>query len=610
MPISSSEFLKHFPNTYFVALDDTKLRKADACINVGNAQPDEDISIRLSALNTENYGIFFTFNQFTDTRKIDSCLGVNAWAIDMDEKDIHREAQKARIKNSPLTPSAIVESKHGYHCYWFAKDGTLDNYDEIIHRLVDHFDADPNAKDVSRLLRVPDYWHCKEPGDKFLVQCIFLKNDTYTEAEMLEAFPKRIELGGVSSKEFWKIAAELNNKQVLTKLSGCSEMNGDEITFKPNSNGTEQIYVNDKSTACWLDTEGMIGSADGGGPTYIQWLQWYGLSKAHIAELLKAYGLVQEPRRQKMFVSYGELLDYSAVRRSEINYAESIKYPYRVLQDTLTGILPDELVVIGAGTGVGKSELAFAIELYNAIRGKKVYGIHLEGRITEISSRHIFNEIRNMNDTDINYVEYVMNQKDIRHAEKAAILNIKKRVNETLKIYNRPGAISISDFERIVDHIQYDADLIVVDHLHYFDFKDGSERNEINKIMQVMKDITENRKIPTVLVSHFNRDKNPKRIPTEDDLMGSSNIGKQADTVVLVYPNWAEVPNYQKGLYPTLFGIPKSRIGLPKKVAYGCWYDGLNKEYQPHYDVWQIHQAAGELVKLDAFDYPYFLKGK
>ena len=92
--------------------------------------------------------------------------------------------------------------------------------------------------------------------------------------------------------------------------------------------------------------------------------------------------------------------------------------------------------------------------------------------------------------------------------------------------------------------------------------------------------------------------------------MGSSNIGKQADTVVLVYPNWAEVPNYQKGLYPTLFGIPKSRIGLPKKVAYGCWYDGLNKEYQPHYDVWQIHQAAGELVKLDAFDYPYFLKGK
>ena len=153
-------------------------------------------------------------------------------------------------------------------------------------------------------------------------------------------------------------------------------------------------------------------------------------------------------------------------------------------------------------------------------------------------------------------------------------------------------------------------DLIVVDHLHYFDFKDGSERNEINKIMQVMKDITENRKIPTVLVSHFNRDKNPKRIPTEDDLMGSSNIGKQADTVVLVYPNWAEVPNYQKGLYPTLFGIPKSRIGLPKKVAYGCWYDGLNKEYQPHYDVWQIHQAAGELVKLDAFDYPYFLKGK
>jgi hypothetical protein len=605
--ITRQDFLKHFASPFFVAIDDTKIQPRDSMIvQVGN-EPAEGV---LEELNEQNYGIFFSINKFEKDRKIEHCLGINAWAIDMDAKDIEIETQKLRIKNCPVRPSAVIQSKNGFHCYWFAKDGTIGEYGTILAGLVDYFDGDRNAKDVARVLRVPDFYHCKNPDDKFLVKCVYLKDVSYTEQEMIDAYPTHEELGGISNKEFWKLAGNLNNKEVLTKLSGCKEIRNEIVTFQPNSNGTEQIYINGESTSCWIDLEGKIGSLSGGAPTYVQWLQWYGLNKGQIASMLQEYKILTLPKREKLFINYGDLLDSSESARTKINYAEAIQYPYKILQDTAGGILPDELVVIGADTGVGKSELAFAIEKVNAINGKNVYGIHLEGRPGEITLRDIYQEIRRMCETDVTYIEFMMNIKNLKRESKQAIINIKKRLSDKLKIFNRSGQISIHEFVKIVDRIQHDADLIVVDHLHYFDFQGSNERGEINTIMQVMKDITENRKIPTVLVSHFNRDKNPKKIPNENDLMGSSNIGKQADTVILIYPNFKVAPNYSEGLYPTFFGIPKSRIGLPKKLAYSVMYDGIKKDYRDDYEVWQVNQADGELAALDPYDYPYFLKGK
>jgi len=63
------------------------------------------------------------------------------------------------------------------------------------------------------------------------------------------------------------------------------------------------------------------------------------------------------------------------------------EYPVSCLNDFLMGILPSELIVIGADTGIGKTSLVNNIALVNAKKGKKVYLISLEGDKDEVVNR-------------------------------------------------------------------------------------------------------------------------------------------------------------------------------------------------------------------------------
>jgi hypothetical protein len=42
-----------------------------------------------------------------------------------------KEIQDKLIKNCPLKPSLIIESKSSYHMYWFAKDGIIEKWIDI-----------------------------------------------------------------------------------------------------------------------------------------------------------------------------------------------------------------------------------------------------------------------------------------------------------------------------------------------------------------------------------------------------------------------------------------------------------------------------------------------
>jgi hypothetical protein len=285
--IKTDEFLSLFPNYYIVLIHDSN--KQITAHNLGDNYDKELID----KYQSEGYGVFFAFNQFNKNRKKENCIGINAWAIDIDQKEINFEIQKKRIKQCPLEPSIIVSTKNGYHLYWLAKNAEIKNYENTMKHLICYFDADNNAKDISRLLRIPGYKHLKDPKDPFDINITKYKNLLYTEEDILQNFKEYYE---PAPKNFWEKASNLKSKLVLETLSGIEEMNNDQISFVQNSNDTEQIYVNNKSTSCWIDNNGYIGSSDGGGPTWIQWLGWYGHSKAKIAHLIKKYKLIKEEK--------------------------------------------------------------------------------------------------------------------------------------------------------------------------------------------------------------------------------------------------------------------------------------------------------------------------
>lgn len=261
--------------------------------------------------NQRGWGIFWTPNSFAGGRRLlENLTKINYWYCELDpDQKIQNHSVKCGAQNilnrAPLVPSMIIESKRGYHLYWRAKSGaSLEKWDSIaVNRLVPFWNADKRARDAARLLRVPGFMHLKDPSDPFLIRRIWEADCAYSQDEMLWKFPdiqaaedaKRSEEARKklhsrpqgTSDDLWDRVWALDCELALTALSGCSYVSGEQFTFRDNRTGTKQICVNGKSTSCWIDSDGRIGSMDGGGPTVAHWLHWYGHPWSVVVRALK-----------------------------------------------------------------------------------------------------------------------------------------------------------------------------------------------------------------------------------------------------------------------------------------------------------------------------------
>jgi len=245
--------------------------------------------------NNQGWGIFWTVNNFNGRRLKENLVQIRAWAVDMDTGTKDEMLKKLK---AGLIPSYLVETKRGFQSYFFSKDATVERHAIIMNRLVQFYGADPRAKDLSRLLRVPGFYHLKDPSNPFLIAERFRCNARYSEFQMFGFYPPHpsevrgekikhqcnkadlmrsgIILPGRTSNTFWERVWNMNCEEALGRLSGSLAVKGEVYTFKRNPSGTKNIFVNGKSTSCWIDVSGRIGSMDGGGPTIFQWLKWYG----------------------------------------------------------------------------------------------------------------------------------------------------------------------------------------------------------------------------------------------------------------------------------------------------------------------------------------------
>ena len=250
--------------------------------------------------NDRGFGIFTTVNEFNGPRRIANLKRIRAWAVDLDAGT--KEEQCAVIEASPLVPSWVVETKNGYHVWWFAQDGRAEHWNAIVlDRLVPHYGADRNARDIARILRVPGYLHLKDPADPFQVTTAHRWEVYYTEQQMAAAYEsvereeKELEKfkretrphRQVDGDDFWERVYNLDCAEGLSRLSGHHSVGGESYTFSRNASGTQNILVDGKGTSCWVDASGRIGSLSGGGPTLYNWLRWMENSPRDCAQILK-----------------------------------------------------------------------------------------------------------------------------------------------------------------------------------------------------------------------------------------------------------------------------------------------------------------------------------
>jgi len=236
--------------------------------------------------NARGFGIFQTVNDFRGPRQIANLIKINAWAVDMDAGT--KSEMLARIQ-SGLIPTMVIETKRGYQAYWAAKDAKPEHWNAIVlDRLVPFYDADPKARDLTRILRVPGYLHQKDPANPFLVRKVWEYPVRYTEMQMAGFYPstRKPELDAKRAHaevrkqtpvagSFWDRVWHLDCEEALSRLSGHVYVGGEVYSFRRNTSGTKNIFVNDQGTSCWIDRNGRIGSLDSGGPTIFQWLKWF-----------------------------------------------------------------------------------------------------------------------------------------------------------------------------------------------------------------------------------------------------------------------------------------------------------------------------------------------
>lgn len=383
---------------------------------------------RIAELNKKWYWIFFSVNSMLEWKRDQkSVMYINAWVMENDEDD--KEVQKENLRKSPLSPSLVIESKKSLHAYWFAKDWTIENWNKICWWLRNYFNGDKQIIDISRVLRIPWFSHCKDLDNPFLCRMIDYNDVYYTESEMLNAFrdtmsdsEKQEQIykfnsmilrwwthNSSKSDDFWTNASSLDNEMMLTKLSWTEYVWYEDITFKTKSNWTKQIVCNWKSTWCRLDREWMIWSKDKWWPTWIQRVIWYcgraidwkwlyQLLKSEFPELIEQRQKTKTPNKNNLWNKQSEeMLDENndkedTKNEEEITYTTDENDKIVVDLDSKTPItrwvqwIDDYFGMIEYGSLVvftwrawsGKTEYCFFMARQNADRWEKTVFLSLE----------------------------------------------------------------------------------------------------------------------------------------------------------------------------------------------------------------------------------------
>lgn len=300
------------------------------------------------------------------------------------------------------------------------------------------------------------------------------------------------------------------------------------------------------------------------------------------------------------------------------------RYHLAFLDDYLRGIAPGDLTLLGASTGIGKTEIAARIAQANAAAGKRVYMLALEAHEDEIEQRIMYNMLarlvfgqtrdgRPYLDQDarerMNYLDWSLGYLDDIVGEYEPIVEgmIKQKL-PTLNTLYRDRDFDVSDLAQRLAELQGKADLVILDHLHYVDSKDENENRAAKEIMKTIRAANQKTGVPAIVVAHLRKRGAGKSalIPDLDDFHGSSEITKIATAAVML-SRATDNPNANDWVANTYITIPKARAGGACPYVAMVPYDTRRNEYGRTYMLGKksFDGTAVDLLDPDDKSNPY-----
>ena len=295
--------------------------------------------------------------------------------------------------------------------------------------------------------------------------------------------------------------------------------------------------------------------------------------------------------------------------------ARIMPFYHSFLDDYLRGIMPNRLILIGAESGAGKTELARSICASNAANGKRVCYVALEAEPLEIERRTLFQIIGDLVlqrsiqiPGGLNYVDWYRGALEpyLREVNADALDTMNERY-KTFSVYYRGSKFDHETVQRLFLAHQDTADLLALDHLHYVDIADDDENRGLKHLITVMRNLAISIGKPILLVAHLRKkdDKAARIVPSLADFHGSSDISKVATDAIMLAPAWS-VPSSRRGFANTFFSIPKAREAGATNLIALCPFDTRRRVYDSSYTLGR--QLKGKFEPFGTHEVPAWAK--
>lgn len=292
-------------------------------------------------------------------------------------------------------------------------------------------------------------------------------------------------------------------------------------------------------------------------------------------------------------------------------------YGISFLDDALGGISPTEFVLIGAPTGVGKTQLCLNLATTNAMAGRKVFFAALEAYTSELEDRLLYANYCKMFYADKNRLrnEYPIT---IANFLRGALVDVFEpyRENVSLKtqsqlanvmiIYKKHNFTVETLLQAKDEAISKGADFILIDHAHYFDYDLENESQSLTNIVRACRDISQVDGLPVVLVAQLRKKQNNENriLPEIDDFHGTSNLTRIPNTTILFASGTYSA---REGVSETFVHVPKARFGDTVKFFDAkMFFDIRSRKYLDHYVIGKCRGPKfEEYAKLQQPEWAY-----
>lgn len=283
----------------------------------------------------------------------------------------------------------------------------------------------------------------------------------------------------------------------------------------------------------------------------------------------------------------------------------SFGVPY--LDEKVTGILPNDLILVGARSGAGKSSLAQMIAAHNSRLGNKVSLISLENfENDDFITKAYYSYVKQTRNYNLTVREFMgglgtsfnPDMQALERAEQEA-----EKFFENIVLTTRKKGFDLEELKKtmVKNVVEDGCKIIILDHIDYIDKIDPKENDiiHITEIMRTIRELQDAENVAVIAMSHLRKPftgKTAIKVPGVDEFIGSSNKVKESTMVIVFAPDDTTNETTMKKQKATYCCIRKLRHGGYDNTCARLWFDVRTGRYLDEYDKCIVNYSGTEVT--------------